>query len=259
MSSDLHFAVLGSGSSGNALVVEHGNTRVLVDAGFSARELEKRLARAEQQFETFDAIVVTHEHSDHWRGVSRLSNRYRLPVWLTPGTHAATCDETIFERELYSPHEPFAIGDLEFNPYPIPHDAREPAQMVIGDGDKRLGILTDAGYATPHIRSMMDGCDGLIVEANHDADLLASGPYPAMLKKRVAGDQGHLGNHQAHELLTSLDTTALQHVVAGHMSESNNRPDLAREALADALRCAPDWVQIADQRSGLSWRSLCRN
>ncbi|NNC24049.1 MBL fold metallo-hydrolase [Salinisphaera sp. USBA-960] len=252
----MRFAVLGSGSSGNALVVENANTRVLIDAGFSARTLERRLAELERDFNAFDAIVITHEHSDHWQGVSRLSHRYQLPVWLTPGTHFATHDDPVFARELYSPHEPFSIGDLAFNPYPIPHDAREPAQLIISNGDSRLGILTDAGHATPHIRSMIDGCHGLIVEANHDADLLASGPYPATLKKRVASGHGHLGNHQARELVAALNTDALQHVVAAHISQSNNHTNLAREALADALNCTPDWVQVADQRAGLGWRSL---
>lgn len=257
MSADLNFAFLGSGSGGNALLVEYADTRVLIDAGFSARTLERRMAGLSRRFEDIDAIVITHEHNDHWCGAARVSNRYRLPVWLTPGTHAATRDETVFERELFSPHEPFTIGDLEFTPYPIPHDAREPAQFVIGNGDKRLGLLSDAGYATPHIRATIDNCDGLIVEANHDAELLAAGPYPATLKKRVAGERGHLGNHQTTDLVAGLDTRKLQHVVAAHMSESNNRPDLARSALAEALNCTPEWVEVADQRAGLSWRSLC--
>jgi phosphoribosyl 1,2-cyclic phosphodiesterase len=250
------FALLGSGSDGNALVVERGQTRVLIDAGFNARTLEQRLGALGLGFERFDAIVITHEHGDHWRGAARLSNRYRLPVWGTPGTHVATESDSVFQRVRYSPHRPFTIGDLEFTPYPIPHDAREPAQFVIGDGDRRLGVLTDAGHATLHIKSMIDGCDGLILEANHDAGLLADGPYPAVVKKRVAGDRGHLGNHQARELLAGLDTARLQHIVAGHLSQNNNQPELARRALADGLSCAPDWIAVADQRSGLAWRSL---
>lgn len=256
MTDGLAFAVLGSGSAGNALVVESGQTRVLIDAGFSPRSLERRLAGLACDFETFDAIVVTHEHIDHWRGVPRLSSRYRLPVWLTPGTHAATRGESTYARQLYSPHESFSIGDLEFCPYPIPHDAREPAQLVVSNGDKRLGVLSDAGYVTPHIRSVLNNCAALLIEANHDTDLLARGPYPDKLKRRVTSNQGHLGNHQAAELLAGLNTDSLRHVAIAHMSEKNNHPDLARSALAEGLGCGSDWIQIADQHNGLGWRNV---
>ncbi|WP_423823356.1 MBL fold metallo-hydrolase [Salinisphaera sp. SPP-AMP-43] len=252
----MRFALLGSGSKGNALVVEQGATRLLIDCGFSAREIAKRLARLELVPADIDAIVITHEHDDHWKGVSRFSRAHDLPVWLTPGTHSATVASEVAARELYSPHEPFAIGELELWPYPVPHDAREPAQLVVGNGEHRLGVLSDIGHATPHVRDMIDACDALIIEANHDPELLAAGPYPASLKARVAGRLGHLSNAQAAELVTQIDTGALQHVVAAHMSESNNRPELARAALAKALACTPDWVHVANQREGLPWRSL---
>lgn len=254
--SAMRFALLGSGSKGNALVVEQGATRLLIDCGFSAREIEKRLARLALAPTDIDAIVITHEHDDHWKGVSRFSRAHGLPVWLTPGTHSATLTSEVAARELYSPHEPFAIGELELWPYPVPHDAREPAQLVVGNGDHRLGVLSDIGHATPHVRDMIDACDALIIESNHDPDMLAAGPYPASLKARVAGRLGHLSNDQAAELVSGIDTQALQHVVIAHMSESNNRPELAQAALAQALACTPDWVHVANQREGLSWRSL---
>ncbi|RJS94893.1 MBL fold metallo-hydrolase [Salinisphaera sp. Q1T1-3] len=252
----MRFALLGSGSKGNALVVECGSTRLLVDCGFSAREIERRLARLSLTPADIDAIVITHEHDDHWKGVSRFSRAHDLPVWLTPGTRAAKNADALAATELYSPHEPFAVGDIELFPYPVPHDAREPAQLVIGNGDKRLGILSDIGVVTPHVRGMVDACDALVIESNHDPALLAGGPYPPALKARVAGRLGHLSNQQAAELLSDIDTRALQHVVVAHLSESNNRPELARAALAEALACSPDWVHVAHQREGLSWRSL---
>ena len=252
----MRFALLGSGSKGNALVVEYANTRLLIDCGFSAREMERRLARLELTPADIDALVITHEHDDHWRGVSRFSRRHEIPVWLTPGTQAAKATDVLATTELYSPHEPFAIGDLELFPYPVPHDAREPAQLVVGNGDKRLGILSDIGYATPHVREMVDACDALVLECNHDPELLAMGPYPASLKRRVAGKLGHLSNQQAAELLTQIDATGLQQLVVAHISESNNRPELAQAALAGALSCTADWVHVANQSEGLSWRTL---
>lgn len=252
----MRFALLGSGSKGNALVVEYADTRLLIDCGFSAKEIEKRLARLELRPADIDAIVITHEHDDHWRGVSRFSRRYEIPVWLTPGTRAAKATDALAVTELYSPHEPFAIGDLELFPYPVPHDAREPAQLVIGNGDKRLGILSDIGYVTPHVREMIDACDALVLESNHDPELLATGPYPASLKRRVGGRLGHLSNPQAAALLGEIDASGLQQLVVAHISESNNRPELAQAALAQALSTTADWVHVANQREGLSWRSL---
>ncbi len=252
----MRFALLGSGSQGNALVVEYAKTRILIDCGFSAREIERRLARLELSAADLDALVITHEHDDHWRGVSRLSLRYDLPVWLTPGTRAAKHTDELAATELYSPHEPFAISDLELFPYPVPHDAREPAQLIVGNGDKRLAILSDIGHATPHVQAMIDACDGLVLEANHDPEMLAAGPYPACLKARIASRLGHLSNVQAAALLGQLDTSQLQQLVVAHISQSNNRPELAAAALASALSCAAEWVHVADQREGLSWRNL---
>lgn len=252
----MRFALLGSGSRGNALVVEQGTTRVLVDCGFSAREMKKRLARLSLEPADLDGIVITHEHDDHCKGLSRFSRLHGLPVWMTAGTQSALADMEVSAVKRFSPHTPFAIGDLEFAPYPVPHDAREPAQFVIGNGVHRLGVLTDIGHVTTHVRSMVDGCDALVLESNHDSDMLTGGPYPRSLKARVSGRLGHLSNAAAARLLSSIETKALQHVVAAHMSETNNLPALARSALATALNCTPDWVQVADQKEGLSWKSL---
>lgn len=252
----MRFASLGSGSRGNALVVEHAGTRLLIDCGFSASQCERRLQRLGLSGADIDALIITHEHQDHWRGASRFSRRWRLPVWMTAGTHAATRQDKCGAAKLYSPHEAFTIGDLEISPCPVPHDAREPAQLIVANGDKRLAVLTDLGHVTPHVLELIGRCDALVLEANHDLGMLADGPYPPRLKRRVGGRFGHLSNCQAAAFLGQIDSSGLQHVVAGHISEKNNSPELVRAALADALGCAPDWVHAASQDEGLPWRSL---
>lgn len=253
----MRLASLGSGSRGNATVVESGQTRVMVDCGFSLAETERRLARVEVDGTSLTAILVTHEHSDHLNGVAKLARRYNLPVWMTPGTHAVWAQrDSVDQVELFSPHEAFAVQDLEILPYPVPHDAREPCQFVISDGVHRLGILSDAGRVTPHIRECIDACDALFLECNHDPEMLSLGPYPASIKRRVGGDLGHLSNNQAATLLASLDTSTLQHIIVAHLSENNNRMALAQAALADALNCTPDWIGAAYQKTGLAWRTI---
>lgn len=254
----LRFAILGSGSQGNALVVEAGSTRLLLDCGFSVGETVRRLAVQGLRPEDLDGVLVTHEHDDHLGGVPRLARKYRLPVWMTPGSLRGL--EALFQGveaiHLIEGYAPLCIGDIEVIPFPVPHDAREPAQYVFGDGNARLGVLTDAGCVTPWMKAMLGSCDALVLECNHDPELLAASAYPPPLKHRIAGRMGHLDNAAAAQLLGSLDVSRLQHVVAAHLSESNNRPDLAREALSCALDCTPDWIAVADQQRGLGWRAL---
>lgn len=252
----LRFAFLGSGSRGNGLLVQAGRTQVLVDCGFSADEAERRLARAGTAPEHLAAILVTHEHGDHIGGVARLARRHGLSVWMTPGTRASGRCKGCGAVGTFSSHEPFVIGDLEIRPFPVPHDAREPSQFVFTDGEHRLGLLTDTGCITPHIEACLDGVDALLLECNHDLDLLRHGRYSPRLKRRVGGRFGHLSNAQAADLLARLDQSRLQHVVAAHLSEENNRPELAAAALAGALGCHPDWITIAHQDHGLDWRHL---
>ena len=252
----LRFASLGSGSRGNATLVEAGGTCVMVDCGFSVSETRRRLARLGKTSEDIAAILVTHEHSDHIGGVAAFARRYGTPVWMTAGTSVMHADTDVPSLDWFTGHEPFAIGDLQVAPFTVPHDAREPCQFVFGDGAARLGVLTDTGCITAHIREMLDGCDALLLECNHDTAMLAAGPYPPALKRRVGGRLGHLSNAQAAELLAALDTGALRHVVAAHLSDKNNRPELARTALADALCCGQDWIGIADQAAGLDWRQV---
>ncbi len=254
----MRFASLGSGSSGNALVVEAGGTRVLLDCGFGIGEAGARLGRLGLTPADLDAILLTHEHDDHGGGVARLARRFDLPVHLTYGTLCALGrdGETIPEAVLIDSHAPFAIGGLEVRPYPVPHDAREPAQFVMGDGAASLGVLTDSGTLTPHIARVLSGLDALVLECNHDHDLLANGPYPERLKERIAGRLGHLDNGAAAQLLRDVDCSRLQHVIAAHLSQQNNTPELARAALAGALGCAPEWIGVATQEGGFSWRQI---
>jgi phosphoribosyl 1,2-cyclic phosphodiesterase len=252
----MRFASLGSGSRGNALLVEAGRTRVLLDCGFSVRETESRLARLGVEAARIDAILVTHEHDDHVGGVARLAARHGLPVWLTHGTLRATPALAGADVRVFDPHARFAVGDLEMEPFPVPHDAAEPAQYIFGDGAHRLGVLTDIGEPTPHVAATLSGCDALVLECNHDAEMLARGPYAAPLKRRIAGRLGHLDNEASAALLGRLDNRRLRHIVASHLSETNNTPELARLALARALGCAPDWIGVASQDGGFGWREM---
>lgn len=254
----MRFACLGSGSEGNALVVEAGASRVLLDCGFSIKETVSRLARLGLEPADLDGIVVTHEHSDHIGGVTRFANKFNLAVWLTHGSLAylSNLDQVPLDTRVIDSHTGFAVGDLHIEAFPVPHDAREPIQFVFGDGQHRLGVLTDTGMITPHIAQMLSGCDALVLECNHDADMLANGPYPTSLKQRVGGKFGHLDNGAAADLLRSIDTQQLTHLIAAHLSQKNNLPELARAALAEALNCAEDWIGIADQAFGFEWRSI---
>lgn len=251
----MRFALLGSGSDGNALVVEVGKTRVLMDCGFSLSETVARLARIGLTPEQLHGIVVTHEHGDHIGGVARVARKFSLPVFITHGTlrsQKSTFADFCSITEI-NPHLPFAIGEVQVQPYPVPHDASEPVQYVFSDGVKRLGVLTDAGCSTPHIEATLSGCDALILECNHDIDLLANGEYPYSLKQRVGGRLGHLNNCDAAALLTRLDNSKLQLIVAAHLSHKNNTRALAVSALSGALKWQEERIIVATQAEGIAW------
>jgi phosphoribosyl 1,2-cyclic phosphodiesterase len=254
----LRFASLGSGSEGNALIVEVGNTRLMLDCGFALSETETRLARLGLAPQDINGILITHEHGDHIRGAGKFSRKHGVPVWLTYGTRASQADDFFapeWLRDIDS-HTAIAIGDIEIFPFPVPHDAREPVQFVFSDGCLRLGVLTDVGSTTPHIESMLSGLHGLVLECNHDRELLWQGPYPASLKDRIGGRYGHLDNATAAALLSRLDRSCLQQVIAAHLSRQNNSPAYARAALEPVLQWESDRIGIADQDRGLDWHSL---
>ncbi|MDK9712891.1 MAG: MBL fold metallo-hydrolase [Sulfuritalea sp.] len=253
----MRFASLGSGSRGNALLVEAGSTRLLIDAGFGPREMLRRLERLGLAAADIDAVLVTHEHSDHIGGVFACARRFDWAVLLTHGTLAACRDDGTDTRiTIIDSHEPFSVGDICVRPFPVPHDAREPVQFVLGDGARTLGVVTDAGHVTRHMVDMLDACDALVLECNHDVKMLAQGSYPQALKRRIGGLWGHLDNAAAALLLSRIRHSGLRHVVAAHLSEENNSPALAQAALSAVLDCAQDWVGIATQDDGFAWRDL---
>lgn len=229
-------------------MVEAGDTRILLDNGFAAKEVESRLRQIGVEPDTIQAIVVSHEHQDHIKGVGAYARRYNLPVWMTSGTHRQNRCGELPQVSLFNSHEGgFAIGDIMVEPFPVPHDAREPAQFVFSSQGRRLGALTDIGFYTPHIAETLKDCDAMFLECNHDAGMLANGPYPPALQARVAGRLGHLSNAQAAEFLRQFDSERLQFIVAAHLSEKNNRPELVREAIASVSSAVEQRLTVATQ------------
>ncbi|WP_374338477.1 MBL fold metallo-hydrolase [Leeia sp.] len=256
----MRFAALASGSEGNALLVQHGSTLLMMDCGLPLREVKRGLHRLGLEPAQLSAILVTHEHGDHIGGVPALASAFNLPVFASHGTlSSAQAPFTRLPRLMpFDSHDPtpLVIGDLEICPIRVPHDTREPVQYRFDNGQHRLGVLTDLGSLTPHVVHCLTGVDALVLECNYEPDLLARGRYPARLQQRIRGPLGHLANQQAAELLTQLDCSRLQHLLAAHLSNENNRPELAQQALATALGCTPDWIGVARQRTGFDWREL---
>lgn len=257
----LRFCCLGSGSEGNALVVESHDgltaTRVLVDNGFKPRQLAARLARAGLAVDDLDAVFVTHEHSDHADGVAALLERRRLPLFATRGTAAAARFAAPgVDLRVLCAGRAVEVGALRIEPFAVPHDAGEPVQFVFDDGARRFGLLTDIGTPTEAVAHALGRLDALMLECNHDGALLRAGDYPPFLKARIAGDRGHLSNAQAAELLARIDRSRLRCVVAAHLSRKNNAPPLAQAALAAVLNCAPAEILVARQTDGLDWLSV---
>lgn len=232
--------VLATGSSGNATLIRSGETAVLVDVGVSRTAIRTRLERLGSSLDEVDAVLLTHEHSDHVGGLSVLARRHPCPVWATAGTWSALPVRCDSGGELMSGRE-LAVGDLRVLAVATCHDAREPVAMVVDDGHRRVALCTDTGILTPLLAQRLSGCHLLLLEANHDADLLRNGPYPWHLKQRIASRHGHLANHQSEEGLTALRWRELAGVVGLHLSEENNRADLVRDAL---LRGVGNGVQV---------------
>jgi len=256
----LRFASLASGSSGNCLVAEASGTVVLVDCGLSLTETERRLARAGLEPSQVAALLVTHEHGDHACGAFEFAAAHRIAVYLTHGTLAALKAEgKVLDGvalSIVNGRQSFFIDGIQVLPFTVPHDAREPVQYVLSDGAAKLGVLTDVGISTSHVEKMLSGLDALVLECNYDRDLLWNGGYPRWLKERIAGPFGHLDNRESERLLAALDRSRLKHVIGAHLSQQNNRPELARAALARALGCEESWIGIAGQDDGFGWRSI---
>lgn len=257
----LRFRSLASGSSGNATLVEASSgagapTRVLIDCGLGVRQLAQRLAQAGLDVEDIDALFITHEHGDHVGCALTLSARHRIPLWTSQGTwqaaagarHEACINVTADGQSV-------TIGALQISPFTVPHDAREPLQLRCTDGARTLGILTDLGHVTPHALACLAGCHALLLESNHDPEMLAQSSYPDFLKRRVGGALGHLSNAQASAALSALRHAQLSTVVAAHLSERNNRIPLVQDGFAQALGCAAADVQVST-RAGLGWLTV---
>ena len=259
----LRFASLGSGSEGNALLVESTDgvtcTRVLLDCGFGIRETRRRLERLGCAPESLDAILVTHEHGDHIGSAYAVAAKFEIPVWTSHGTFRATQSLRGADRaavRFCRADEVFSVGDLQIQPYTVPHDAREPLQFVFTDGARRLGVLTDAGMSTEYLCTHLEGLHGFVLECNHDREMLANSAYPWSLKQRIGGDFGHLANDIASSILTRVRHDGLHTVVAAHLSKQNNTPQLAGEAIAIALGVSASDIPIADQEAGLMWHAV---
>ncbi|WOJ95306.1 MBL fold metallo-hydrolase [Congregibacter variabilis] len=246
-------ASLGSGSRGNATLVQAEQSSVLVDCGFTLREIQRRATERQVDLASLDAILVTHEHSDHCSGVAGLARHYDIPVYLTHGTLASGRIDNCPQTRIFNGDTALHIGAFTIQAVTVPHDAREPVQYCFECGEHRAGVLTDLGSVTSHVRKAFDHCDLLLLEFNHDRQLLAEGPYPASLKRRVGGDWGHLSNTQAATLLGQLNLQRLKHLVVAHISEKNNSRDSVEAQLRQVhpdLLAKTVW---ASQAKGFDW------
>lgn len=254
----LRFKNLGSGSTGNATVVEGSSAgqsrRLLIDCGFGIRQLQWRMEAAELRLADIHAIFITHEHSDHIGCAQAMAVRHRIPVWMSEGTHAAL-GAPDFDGMLRIARDMEAIDMGEFSalPFTVPHDAREPLQLRCTDGAAHLGVLTDLGHASNHVLAQLTGCDALLIEANHDPEMLEASRYPTFLKRRVGGPYGHLANSATAEILRAVRHPRLSRVVAAHLSAQNNLPALAQACLAAALDWPDDAITVASPTAGTGW------
>lgn len=244
---------LGSGSKGNATVLVSDEVTLLVDCGFSLRELQRRAARRGFDLAQLDAVLLTHEHSDHAAGVNALARHYGLPVYLTHGTASSGRLRDCPRQARINADSTFTLGDVTVRAVAVPHDAREPVQYHFSAASGSVGVLTDLGSITPHVVEAFRDCDLLLLEFNHDREMLLNGPYPPALKRRVGGDWGHLANSQAVELLQSIDGDRLRHLVVAHISEQNNHPQRVQSLLAREMPTMLPRLVWADQQHGFSW------
>ena len=246
----LAVCTLASGSKGNATYMSDGETAILVDAGLSGVEIQRRLTSRNLSPEDLDAIIVTHEHSDHTRGVGILSRRFKLPVYINPKTRKV-CPGLgkLYDTRPFECGTTFQINNITVHPFAISHDAEDPAGFTIGQNGVTVGIATDLGIATSMVRQHLKRCALLILEANHDPNMLETGPYPWPLKQRIRGRTGHLSNPDSKTLLQELQHDNLQHVILGHLSETNNTPQKAFEEVSRAITRCNARMTVADQYS----------
>lgn len=254
----MRYASLGSGSKGNATLIEHQQQYVMIDCGFNRKTLQQRLVQLQVGAEQVCAVLVTHEHGDHAKGVQALCEYLNIPFYASFGT----------ARKMLWLHHPLwhcilpgksvELAGLTVYPVVVPHDAQEPLQFVLSSKEGlKLGILSDLGSLTPHVLEHYQHCHALQIEANHDLHMLHSGPYPPSLRARVASDFGHLNNQQCAELVKYVQWPGLKRVSAGHISEKNNDPTLVRSILSPLLGCSPEEVHLLQQDQVSDWYQLC--
>ncbi len=234
----MRFCVLGSGSKGNATFVEAGDTRLLIDAGFSGVEIERRLTAIGVEIDSLSGLLVSHEHSDHIRGISILARRYKLPVLVSRATMTAAAKELsrIDEWLEIAPGRQVTFRDLDIHPFALSHDAAEPLGFVIHRGDLAFGYCTDTGIVSRLMHHRLSGCHGLVLECNHDLEMLKNGGYPPSLQQRIRSQEGHLTNSDAARFLVELIHDGLEHVVLAHISETNNTHELALATVTEHLQ-----------------------
>lgn len=235
----LRIASLGSGSRGNAVLIESDSTRILVDAGFSGSELARRLESLDRDPADVDAVVVTHEHRDHTAGIGIAARRWGWPLFMTTGT-AAACETLLRggeETQIFESETRFRIGDLEIHAIPTCHDAADPVAVTVTETGSALkaAVATDLGRATMPVRAALAGCHYLVLEANHDEVRLRDAPYPWSLKQRIGGSRGHLSNHLAGDLAREILHPELGGVLLAHLSQECNEPRLALAAVRSAI------------------------
>lgn len=244
--------VLASGSRGNATYISDGRSAILIDAGLSGVEIQRRMDAKGLDPNSLDAILVSHEHTDHIKGVGVLSRRFGLTVYINDGTRQAS-GRTLGKLPGVQPFtcgHSFPIGGLTVHPFSISHDAEDPAGFTIACNHTKVGVATDLGIATGVVKTRLKSCDILVLEANHDAQMLIDGPYPWHLKQRIRGRSGHLSNEDAALLLESLQHDRLAHVILAHLSEENNTPQKARYAVKNVLNGARVQLHVASQAAG---------
>jgi phosphoribosyl 1,2-cyclic phosphodiesterase len=238
--------VLGSGSRGNCTLVESGDTTILIDAGFSGKEIRRRLQLIGRQVESITAVLVTHEHNDHVSGAGILSRQAQVPLYANSATYLATESRLGKLSALceFGTGEQFTLDDLQVHPFAISHDTVDPVGFVISDGTHSFGYCTDTGKITTLIEHHLKGCDALVLESNHDPKMLREGPYPLYLQQRVRSNKGHLANEDAGRFLHKIASSGLRHVILAHLSETNNLPELA-------LQCAKKSLDGCANRIGI--------
>ncbi|MCE2679625.1 MAG: MBL fold metallo-hydrolase [Burkholderiales bacterium] len=265
----MRFCALGSGSEGNAWLLESKSsdgrpTRIMIDCGFTLKETVARLALRGLSPADLQGVLVTHEHDDHVGGVFKLARKFGVQIYSTMGTFRASVQAGLVDQKwldedkvrVFNPERAWTIGDLHIQPFTVPHDAAEPAQFTVTDGVHRFGIMTDCGRSTPHIIKHLSGCDALVLESNHDGEMLSRSEYPGSLKKRISGDYGHLSNDAAHEILAAVEKASLRYLVAAHLSKNTNHPDRVLNSWSQTLNGYSGEFRFADQANGLDWQTL---